>query len=167
MTDPIKFEYVNNSLTTMAQSRLISKLASYIKVPVKKMRECLDEDMLKNTGIISFPGLYSSFNSFYLADIPININTFLTEKAITKSRFLEEYIIFKSKLGSKGVLFVANTAPDFMVFDDYFPPAMEGVGAIYVHYPSLEIEDKLLLPIDTYLKLTYPSPYTTTWLNEV
>ena len=160
MSEPIQFEYVNDSLTTMVQSRLISKLACYLKIPVKKMRECLDKEVLKDTGVITFPSLEFDFPSFYAADIPVNVNAFLSEKSFEKSKFLEEYIIFTSKPNTSNVAFVCN-CPDFMVMDDYEELDGNddmGRGGIYFNYRKLDIRDKILYPITTYLNIHYPLP---------
>ena len=152
MSDPIEFKYVNDSLTTMAQSRLINKLASYIKVPVKTMRSCLDLDKLKSEAVLDFNGLDVSLPSFYLSECRVNINDFLSEKALSKSKFLAEYAIFISKATKTSTLFVSNS-PDFMVLDDM---AYKGVGGIFIDYPTLNIDNQLLVTIDLWLAINYP-----------
>src|SRR5579859_8111465 len=101
MSDPIEFKFINDSLTTIPQARLVSKLASYFKIPQKHMREALDKDRLKYNSIVSFVGNFEQYEcsfdeEFYVSASRININDFIDPKRFHKSKLVNDYNLIMS-----------------------------------------------------------------------
>jgi hypothetical protein len=157
MSELVEFKYVNNSLTTIPQSRLISKLATYFRIPAKQLREVLDKELIKE-GVVAFNLPDNPINEdFYVASFRLNLNHILKPKKFADSEFFAQYTIMSAgkNKGSRFVVFSGSSLYILANLKDL--DSSKGGGGIYIHYPP-DLEDMVLLPIDTYLIATYPSP---------
>lgn len=154
--EKFEFKYVNNSVTTQAQHRLISKLAKYFRVPVKTMRTGLDVEYLKDTGLIRFSFENNpSLADFYVASFPVSTSDLIDPQRLADSKFLSEYALMISTEASQNALFVVCDRELFVlckINDLNFDKAWGGI----VLADGTGMKKQILLPLDTYLKLKHP-----------
>jgi hypothetical protein len=140
------------------QHKFICKLATHTGLPSKLIRQSLDKQRLLDEQVLDFqiPD-YGNLESFYVTNCKLNINELLNAKKFAKSELQKAYTLYQCIPNTRGVTFVVYSSLFFVLCDfgdfSYFN---RGVGGIYLAYT--DIENKLLLPLDMYLQLKYPSP---------
>lgn len=154
MSEKIKFEFVNNSLTNIAQHTVIQKIGSYFKIPQKMLRAALDEDSLKTNNLVSFPDLRDTLtDEFYTVSYKFNLAEVLDSRKFEKSKL---YSLFLASPDPTNIFtIVSNKSVLVMVLA--CDVAVEGVGGIYMNYDYLS-EAWMILPLANYLAVKYPSP---------
>jgi hypothetical protein len=161
MNDLVDFKYINNSLTTLVQHRFISKLSRYFGLSTKLMRAHLDEESIKERGVISFhfPEAIDIREEFYIASFKLNVHELINPDKFDNSRLNREYITMVTGQYRQDATMVVYDRDFFVLFDmDFIDFGSEGGGGIYVNYYP-EFRHKILLPLAAFLKLRYPLPH--------
>ena len=153
MKEPIKFEFVNNSLTNHTQHAVIQKVGSFFKIPQKMLRAALDEEALAGN-VIRFPQLANIFSEeFYPVTYKIKLSDLLTEPKFIKSKFYPLYLARPEDSD----IFTIVSGSDVWVLN-FIRGMREGVGGgIYLDFKVLEAP-MLMQPIHNFLLARYPSP---------
>ena len=158
MPELTEFKYVNNSLTTIPQSRVLQKIASHFHIPLADVRESLNKDKLAN-GILSFSDPVPMKEELYVASFALKIDSLITGSKIEQSRFYSEYSILNSQPAYRGVMFMAY--PSMMILTSLsalVTNSSGGKGGIYMCYPKLGLHNEILLFFSEYLRLIHPPP---------
>jgi len=161
MKQPQIFEYShdNNSLTTLAQHKLISKLAGHFGLSAKLVRSHLNLDSLAK-GVID-PRLpeYPVSHTFTCTSIKLKLTDLIYPKKLIKSAFLFNHSLMTASLHFSDVPLFVVACPDLYILDAVDNvPNNRGVGGIYLNYPVHHIVDSVLLPFASWLDAKYPHP---------
>jgi hypothetical protein len=156
MSDPVEFKYINNSLTTTAQSKVVNKLASHFKIPVKNLREALDKEQLQN-GVISVDETVCYVESdFYVASFDLNVVDLIHPTKFENSKLYYNYTIMKSRASytPHQLLTIVDDTDIFILVDIDRLREFVGVGGLYWNYSNCR--NALLVPFKTFLDTEYP-----------
>lgn len=162
MSELVTFDYINNSLTTIAQARCISKIGSYFKVPQKVMRESLNETRLKEDAVIQFDNLAQHLEvrleEYYTIGFKINLNDFLSFNRFQKSKFYSAYTLMRAGRGRDNCRFVVyDKEPFILVGLDELELTGRGLGGFILRYPPVFCNNALI-PLQFWLESEYPLP---------
>ena len=153
MAEPIKFEFINNSLTNQTQHAVIQKVGSYFKIPQKMLRAALDEEALTNN-IVRFPQLANIFDEeFYPVTYKIKLADLMIESKFVKSNLYSLYLARPEDSD----IFTIVSGSDVWVLNFINGMKEGGGGGIYLDFKVLEAP-MLMQPMHNFLAIRHPSP---------
>lgn len=160
---PDVFAYDNQSATTRLQQNLLSKLATLTGIKPKMLKPGIDKERSEKYGVLALGNTDCPIKEeFYIADCSkLKPEHFMTQKAFEKSQFYEQKTLMNAvpeRQGARFVAYIAEPAPSYWVQASIheMQGSDVGGGGIYMNYPGFK--DEMLVPLELYVKVRYPSP---------